>query len=70
MKGASKPVARTRGNMKVDLFESGKEGGGWREKLVCCFNRLKLDLLIKKQWCKDSVDQWRQNARDKGTPEK
>lgn len=34
-KGASKPIARTRGNMKVDLLESGKEGrAGERSSLA------------------------------------
>lgn len=34
-KGASKTVARTRGNMKVDLLESGKEGrAGQRSSLA------------------------------------
>lgn len=31
-KGTSKPVARTRRNMKVDLLESGKEEGRTRER--------------------------------------
>lgn len=31
-KGTSKPVARTKRNMKVDLLESGKEEGRTRER--------------------------------------
>lgn len=33
-KGTSKPVARMRGNMKVDLLESGKEGRAGDRRLL------------------------------------